>query len=156
MATIEDWQRGSRDLWGKHFIGFDELFNSLEKVSQREEKNLYPPYSIYKDGENSFVISLAIAGFKKDDVNIELKSNFLTVTGRKQKEPDTVEYLHRGISNRNFIRTFTLADEVEIQSATMEDGMLNIHLFRDRKKNVRTIPIYDSRIELKNPEQLNG
>jgi len=156
MMATQKMYEDSRALWGKHFIGFDDLFNSLERLSQREDKSLYPPYSIYKDGDESFVISLAIAGFKKDNITIELKSNIMTVSGRKEKDLDTIEYVHRGISNRNFIRTFTLADDVEIKSASMEDGILNIHLIRDRKKNVRMIPISDTRIELHKPEQLNG
>lgn len=148
---------GDSSLLNKHFIGFDEFFNSMERITQKEEKNQYPPYSIYKNGENTFVISLAVAGFKKKELQIELKAKILSIVGRKEKQPEATEYYYRGISNRNFARNFTLADDVEIKSATLEDGILDIVLIRDMKKNVKTIEIVDNKEFLSSgPDQLNG
>lgn len=104
-------------------IGFDTLFDRLSKINNT---NTFPPYNIIKLEENSYIIELALAGFRKEDLNVEVVENVLTITG-KPKETNE-HYLHRSISNRGFIRKFTLADTVEVINSELIDGMLRIFL----------------------------
>ena len=87
------------------------------------ETPTYPPYNIERMGEDEYLISLAIAGFSSDDVNIEVKGNDLTITGKKTDKPEgKKEYLHQGIAGRNFQQTFQLADNVEVKGAELNEG----------------------------------
>jgi molecular chaperone IbpA len=117
----------------KFGLGFDSMFNDLMRVSQQQTNPNYPPYNIWKKNDTEFGIEIAVAGFSEGDINIQLDNRVLTVTGSKTKdldkpESDEVEYVHRGISARNFERTFTLAEHVEVVSATVKDGILDIDL----------------------------
>jgi molecular chaperone IbpA len=110
-------------------IGFDRLFD-LAEAAQRVGEEGYPPYNIERLDENSFQISVALAGFKPDEVELTVEQNVLTLEGRKNdKEGKT--FLHRGISARNFKRQFTLADHVEVRGARFENGLLIIDLQRE-------------------------
>lgn len=110
------------------FIGFD---SPLEKLYNKQLNvgNLanYPPYNIIKDGDDHFLIELALAGFEKDDIEITLKADILTVAG-KVKEYGEQVYLHKGISTRSFERKFTLANTIEVLEADIQKGMLLIRL----------------------------
>jgi molecular chaperone IbpA len=111
-------------------IGFDHLARMLDEATTFETPN-YPPYNIERMGEDEYLISLAIAGFSSKDVNIEVKGTDLTITGKKaDKQEDKTEYLHQGIAGRNFQRTFQLADHVEVKSAELHEGLLQIWLQR--------------------------
>jgi len=111
-------------------IGFDHLARMLDEASTFETPT-YPPYNIERRGEDEYLISLAIAGFSSDDVNIEVKGNDLTVTGKKTDKPDgKKEYLHQGIAGRSFQQTFQLADHVEVKGADLKEGLLQISLQR--------------------------
>ena len=111
-------------------IGFDHLARMLDEASTFETP-AYPPYNIERRGEDEYLISLAIAGFSSDDVNIEVKGNDLTVTGKKNEKPDgKKEYLHQGIAGRSFQQTFQLADHVEVKGAELTEGLLQISLQR--------------------------
>jgi molecular chaperone IbpA len=91
----------------------------------------YPPYNIESVGDDEYLITVAIAGFNADDVNIEVKGNDLTIAGKKNEKSDTKKkYLHQGIAERGFQRTFQLADHVEVKSAELKDGLLQISLMR--------------------------
>ena len=115
-------------LW-RSTIGFDRLFDLAESAQQASEDN-YPPHNIERLDENSFQISVALAGFKPDEVELAVEQNVLTLEGRKNnKEGKT--FLHRGISARNFKRQFTLADHVEVRGARYENGLLIIDLQRE-------------------------
>jgi len=113
-------------------IGFDRLFDELERSFQNSPNgNGYPPYNIAQINEDEYMISLAVAGFGMDNLDITKDKNVLKVEGTSPKGDEEVNYLHKGIGGRNFRREFTLADHVEVQGATLELGMLNIHLKRE-------------------------
>ena len=115
-------------LW-RSTIGFDRLFDALDEV-QRTAEETYPPYNIERLDENSFRISVALAGFSPDEVALTAEHNVLTLEGRKTEKEDKT-FLHRGISNRNFKRQFTLADYVEVKGARFENVLLLIDLQRE-------------------------
>jgi molecular chaperone IbpA len=117
-------------LW-RSTVGFDRLFNLLDESSRwTAEENSYPPYNIERTGEDHYWISLALAGFKPEEVTITAEQNVLTVEGHKA-EKDGHQYLYQGISARPFLRVFNLADYVEVKSATFEGGLLKIELLRE-------------------------
>ncbi len=127
-------------------VGFDRMFDRVEEIlrANAQQHTNYPPYNIAQIDDNKFVIELAVAGFKQGEVTIEVKENQLTVEGKQAKlEDDTREYLHLGISGRDFTRYFTLADYVEVTNAHQENGILTIELERivPEGKKPKTIAI---------------
>ena len=110
-------------------VGFDRLFNEIER-SITGTGSGYPPYNIVKVSDDEYTISLAVAGFSMDDLEITKDKNILRIEGKSPKAEEEVQYLHKGIGARHFRREFTLADHVEVSAATLELGMLNIHLVR--------------------------
>jgi len=117
-------------LW-RSTVGFDRLFNMLDESTRwTAEENNYPPYNIERAGEDRYWISLALAGFKPEEVTITAEQNVLTVEGHKD-EKDAHEYLYQGIAARPFRRAFNLADYVEVKGATFEGGLLKIELVRE-------------------------
>lgn len=118
----------------KFGIGFDSILDELMRVNAQQTNTNYPPYNIVKHSEDAFAIELAVAGFREGDINITLEKNVLTIKGEQKVSLDElekdVEYVHRGISARNFDRTFTLADYVEVIGAKAENGILTIELER--------------------------
>ena len=117
----------------KQFIGFDNLFNEMDRVFENSvNKNQgYPPYNIAQINDNEYMISLAVAGFGMDNLEITQERDVLRIEGTAPKGDEHVNYLHKGIGGRSFRREFTLADHVEVYSANLELGMLNIHLKRE-------------------------
>jgi molecular chaperone IbpA len=111
-------------------IGFDRLFELIDQSARSTGVDGYPPYNIERSGENCYQISLALAGFKPDDLAITADQNVLTVEGTKS-EKDGYRYLHRGISARPFRRVFNLADYVQVRGASFEQGLLKIRLERE-------------------------
>jgi len=113
-------------------VGFDHLFDLLES-SVRNSGDNYPPFNIEKRGEDDYRITLALAGFRADDIDITAQQNLLTITGRKQEEAKSAEseMLHLGIANRGFERRFELADHVRVANADLADGLLVIDLVRE-------------------------
>lgn len=113
-------------------VGFDRLFNEINRTFDNSKSQGYPPYNVIELNEDEWMISIAVAGFDMKDLGILLDKNILSVESMwVEDEPRGVKYLHKGIANRKFQRTFTLADYVEVESATLELGMLNIHLKRN-------------------------
>ena len=113
-------------------IGFDRMFNELERqFANSPNGNGYPPYNIAQINEDEYMISLAVAGFGMDNIEITKDGKILRIEGVAPKGDENVNYLHKGISGRNFRREFTLADHVEVEDATLELGMLNVHLKRE-------------------------
>lgn len=109
-------------------IGFDRLFDQMTTASlAMGAQNNYPPHNIVKVDDDHYVVELAVAGFKQEDLNIEFKDSVLTITGKKE---DNREYTHKGISSREFKRTFTLGEYVEAISASLADGILSVNLER--------------------------
>ena len=109
-------------------VGFDRLFNMLE--SGLREDDGYPPFDIVREGEDSYRITLAVAGFRPEDIEIVAQQNQLTVTGKRANDAGQDNYLHRGIATRAFERRFQLADFIEAGNAHFENGLLSIELKR--------------------------
>jgi molecular chaperone IbpA len=109
-------------------VGFDRLFDMLDTGIRSD----WPPYDIEKVGENQYRISMAVAGFAADEIELTQEGNTLLVSGAKQQaETGQQEYLHRGIANRSFKQTFSLADHVKVAGASLENGLLAIDLVRE-------------------------
>ena len=127
-------------------VGFDQLFNELDRQFTNSAKGAgYPPYNIAQINEDEYMISIAVAGFGMDNLDITKDNNILRIEGVAPKGDENVNYLHKGIGGRNFRREFTLADHVEVVNAGLELGMLNIHLKRELPEELqpRKIAITD-------------
>jgi len=131
-------------------VGFDRIFNLLENAQRARSTNDWPPYDIVKTGDDSYRISIAVAGFAQDDLDVSFQSNLLTVTGKKQ-EVSADGYLHRGIAGRPFEHWFELADHVRVNGADLSNGLLSIELVREipealkpRKISIQTSPALTS------------
>ena len=111
-------------------VGFDRLAALLETATA-EAATGYPPYNIERTDENAYRIEIAVAGFRPDELNIEVKENLLTVQGRKAANDDQRRFLHRGLAERDFERRFQLADYVVVTDAKLSDGLLSISLKRE-------------------------
>ena len=130
-------------------VGFDNIFDHFERMFDGDVMNIpqvnYPPYNIVKTGENTYDIELALAGFSKDDIDVEYENNVLTVKSIKKAEEvqENDAVLHRGISKRMFSKSFTVSDDVEVKGAELKDGLLKISLERiiPESKKPRTIKI---------------
>jgi molecular chaperone IbpA len=115
-------------------VGFDRLAGLLESAARTSQENGWPPYNIETTGENTYRIEVAVAGFKPDELTLEVKENLLTVTGKKAANDDTAPqktYLHRGLAERDFERRFQLADYVVVTDANLDNGLLAISLKRE-------------------------
>jgi molecular chaperone IbpA len=112
-------------------VGFDRLADLLESASAETASSGYPPYNIERTGENEYRIEIAVAGFRPEELNVEVKENLLTVQGRKAANDEARRYLHRGLAERNFERRFQLADYVVVTDANLQDGLLQIALKRE-------------------------
>lgn len=113
-------------------VGFDRLASLLEQAAKTESPTNWPPYNIETIGENAYRIELAVAGFKPEELNVEVKEHLLTVQGRKGANDDAERrYLHRGLAERDFERRFQLADYVVVTDAQLRDGLLSISLKRE-------------------------
>lgn len=112
-------------------VGFERLFNDIERSFAQSQTSNYPPYNVAEINDNEWMISVAVAGFGMDNLDITLDKNILTIEGDTPKGGEEVKYLHKGIGNRNFRRQFALADHIEVSNATLELGILYIHLKRN-------------------------
>jgi molecular chaperone IbpA len=111
-------------------VGFDRLVDLIDDSLRLAGEDNYPPYNIARTGEDNYRISLALAGFKPEEITVTAEQNMLTVEGRKAEKDDR-EYLYQGISGRPFRRQFNLADYVEVKGASFEDGLLQVDLVRE-------------------------
>ena len=110
-------------------IGFDSIFEELNRTfANTKTEGNYPPHNIVKLNDTHYVIEVAVAGFAEDEIDVELKENVLTVKGEQNKDQEEIEYLHKGISARNFVRTFPLAEHIEVRGATVKNGILAVAL----------------------------
>jgi molecular chaperone IbpA len=124
------------------FIGFNKEIDRLTNVHQTATRQTYPPYDVLKLDEDTYQVSIAVAGFTKNDIDISVEDNTLIVKGDIVEVTD-VEYLHKGIASRKFTRTFALGEYMEVASAEIKDGMLNIRVDRivPEEKKPKTIKI---------------
>jgi molecular chaperone IbpA len=127
-------------------VGFDRLAALLDQAATQDSASGYPPYNIERTDENAYRIELAVAGFRPDELTIEVKENLLTVTGRKAANDDARKFLHRGLAERNFERRFQLADYVIVTDAALDNGLLSVSLKRELPEALkpRTIAISTS------------
>ena len=112
-------------------VGFDRVAEMLDRATRVEPMTSWPPYNIEKTGEDQYRITMAVAGFSPDEIELVQQENVLLVSGRKHPEPDGVEVLHRGIATRAFKQTFNLADYVKVKGASLENGLLIVELVRE-------------------------
>jgi len=130
-------------------IGFDHLFDLVDQSLRLEPEENYPPCNIVRTSENAYRISLAVAGFRPEQINVTINQNTLIVTGRTEQAQDNSEYLYRGIAGRSFERRFNLADYVEVKGASLSDGLLQIDLLREVPEAMKP-----RRIEIKSGKAL--
>ena len=129
MRTTTDFSPLSRS-----FIGFDHLAGLIEQASRNEKQSSYPPYNIELIADDQYRITMAIAGFSEEDLEIESENNSLVITGTKSAEANdkaTRKFIHQGIADRNFERKFQLGEHVKVVGAFMKNGLLHIDLQRD-------------------------
>ncbi len=142
-------RRLNLDPFWRTSVGFDRLFDLLDESLRFEPEDNYPPYNIVRTGEDSYRISLAVAGFKPEQLSVTVQQNMLTITGRASEKQNEPEYLYKGIAARSFERRFSLADYVEVKGATFEDGLLQIELERELPEAMKP-----RRIEIKTGKAL--
>jgi len=136
----------------RNTVGFDRLFSVMDQIAGGVEQSpSYPPYNIERTGENTYRISLAVAGFKEEDLSIEVKENTLCIRGEKKPEENSEkpEILYQGIAARSFERRFQIADSVQVEGASLDHGLLHINLVRiiPEAKKPRYIPIMQSAVK---------
>jgi molecular chaperone IbpA len=132
------------DVFGKSFpfaIGFDRTLQLLERADTHSSSN-YPPYNIVKIDEENFQIEMAVAGFNKKEISISKEKEVLIVMGEQKDQGNAREFVHQGLSSRNFTRKFTLADDIVVKGADMKDGILSVSLERvipeeDKPKEIK-------------------
>lgn len=131
MTHLSVFGPGFKD-FDKFFVGFDDQFNRMAKLHDDITKNIpsYPPYNIKKTGDNTYVIELAVAGFAKQDIEIELADGKMVIKGNLQSNDAEEHFLFKGIAGRNFQREFALDDQIEVRNAEMINGMLQVFLER--------------------------
>lgn len=142
----------------KFFVGFDDQFNRLSKIHDDLTKAIpnYPPYNIKKTGDNTYVIELAVAGFARQDIEIELADGKMIVKGNVHNDEAEDSFLFKGIANRAFTRTFALEDTVEVKDAAMMNGMLKVFLERiiPEHKKPKKIEVKEADIEVKSSKKI--
>ena len=109
------------------FLGFDHLFDELEQITNHA-KDTYPPHNVIKSDDMKYDIELAIAGFSKDDITIELKEHVLSIRGDREQRRDQEKYVHKGISGRKFYKSFRLSEYAEVTGADLTDGILTVNI----------------------------
>lgn len=115
----------------KALLGFDTLFGDLERRYANQINNNYPPYNIIKTGENSYLLEIAVTGFNKDEITVEVNQDQLIVKGQKQRDNDVeAVFLHHGLASRDFTKLWPLAEFIEVGDATIKNGVLTVKLER--------------------------
>lgn len=130
MNALTRFDTNSLAQLNRALIGFDRLFNDVERRFANSAQTNYPPYNILQHDENTFEVEVAVAGFDKEDISIEVDQNHLTIRGQRLKDEDASKYVHRGLAARDFERTFTLADHIEVGDAELTNGILRVKLTR--------------------------
>jgi len=112
-------------------VGFDRLLDMLENTASAAGSDNYPPFDLEQNGEDHYRITMAVAGFRQDEIDITAQQNLLIISGRKKGGEDEARYIHRGIAARSFERRFALGDHVKVTGAALSDGLLRIDLQRE-------------------------
>jgi len=121
------------DAFNRALIGFDQLFDQLERRYANSVSNNYPPHNIIKTGENNYEIELAVTGFEKHEISVTVEDNVLVIKGQygEVDSRDNVEYVYRGLATREFTKEFPLAEHIEVIGAETKNGMLTVKLVRN-------------------------
>ena len=120
------------DALSRALIGFDQMFDQMERRFQNSVSNNYPPHNILKLEDNEYAIQLAVTGFEKSEISVTVEDNVLIVKGESQTtDYDPAAYLHRGLATRDFVKEFPLAEHIEVVGAETKNGMLTIKLVRN-------------------------
>jgi molecular chaperone IbpA len=125
------------------FIGFNDMFDRLHSVHNIATNQSYPPYDVAQIDEDEYIITLAVAGFSKDDISVQVDNGTLVIKGERDIEDVPKNVVHKGIAARKFTRTFALGEYMEVSGADLENGLLNIHVERiiPEEKKPKTIKI---------------
>ncbi|WP_299841176.1 Hsp20 family protein [uncultured Paracoccus sp.] len=138
-------------------VGFDRLADVMDRTLSADlAQTSYPPYNIEKTGENTYRISIAVAGFAADDLSVEVRDAAVIVAARKAEEDSSRTYLHRGIATRAFERKFTLADHVRVEGASHVDGMLHIDLVREIPEALKPRQIAIEKLDSRKVQKLDA
>ena len=121
------------DALNRALVGFDTMFDTLERRYANSAPTNYPPHNQIKITDNNYLIQIAVTGFRKDEVRVEVEGNILTIKGESNVTDAFAQeqYLYRGLATRDFVKEFPLAEHIEVTGAEMENGMLNVHLVRN-------------------------
>jgi molecular chaperone IbpA len=126
------------DSLNRALIGFDSMFDTLERRFQNQLATNYPPFNVVKWSEDSYEIQLAVTGFEKEEIAVEVEQSQLTIRGESKVEGgDNTVYLHRGLATRDFEKTFTLAEHMEVKGAEIKNGMLMIKIIRNLPESAK-------------------
>lgn len=137
------------DTLNRALVGFDTMFDTIERRFANSLNNNYPPHNIIKTGENQYEIQVAVTGFEKEEVAVTVEDGVLVVKGESQTLNETTEivYLHRGLATRDFVKEFPLAEHIEVAGAEIKNGMLTVKLVRNLpeppKPEVKVIDIVE-------------
>ena len=137
------------------FVGFDHIFDQLENIHQHA-KDTYPPHNVVKDEEMKYTLEIAVAGFKQEHIDIEVKDHILTISGNRPARREQSSYVHKGISARNWKKSFRLSEYTEVNGADLQDGILTVDLevVLPKEKQPRKILIGNEVIENDNNKKL--
>jgi molecular chaperone IbpA len=125
-------QRFDTQALNRALVGFDRIFDDMERRFASQVTNNYPPYNICRLQENLYQIEIAVTGFEKNEITVTVEQDKLNIAGQRNKDEDTTaEFLHRGLALRDFERTFTLAEHMKIVSAEIKNGVLSIRIERE-------------------------
>jgi len=125
-------QRFDTTALNRALVGFDRIFDDMERRFATQVTSNYPPYNIAKIGDNRYQIDLAVTGFMKEEVTVTVEANELSIRGERKRDDDAaIDYLHRGLALRDFERTFTLAEHMKVRSASVQNGILHIEIERE-------------------------
>ncbi len=130
MNQLARFDTSALNQLNRALIGFDRIFNDFENRFQHSTTN-YPPYNVIKHDENSFEIEVAVAGFDREDITIEVDQNQLVIKGQRTKDDDASKYVYRGLAARDFERSFTLAEHIIVGDAELTNGILRVKLTRE-------------------------
>ena len=127
----------------RHSVGFDRMQHLMDNAARQDSTNSYPPYNIEQINEDGYQITMALAGFSENDLDVSVEENTLVVKGTLHEETDGVTYLHRGIAGRAFERRFQLADHIKVDGGSLINGLLKIDLVREipEEKKPRKVSI---------------
>lgn len=132
------------DSFSRALVGFDTLFSNLEQRFVNSSQANYPPHNVIKTGENSYRLQVAVTGFEKTEIRVEIENGALLITGeRHEAEAVDNEYIYKGLATRNFVKQFALAEFLEVESANIKNGVLSVNIVRNvpEAKKARTIDI---------------